>query len=74
MSIFAHVHTWSMLRHVHLIEIANTQLFTHTWSILRRLLIDVSTCTHVGCYVFFVLTELAKMQRRCYAMCIVVQQ
>ena len=86
---FVHVHTWSMLRHVHLIEIANyTVVHTHmvdsapspfsfhlsTHKRFYAILIDFSMCTNVGCYVFFVLTELAKMQRRCYAMCIVVQQ
>ena len=48
-SIFVHVHTWSMLRHVLLIEIANTQLFTHTWSILRRLLFHF-TCQHTNVF------------------------
>ena len=77
-----------LLRHVLLIEIANTQLFTHThgrYYAVSFFISLVNTQTflrhpdgffHVhtyGCYVFFVLTELAKMQSRCYAMCIVVQ-
>ncbi len=78
-----------MLRHVHLIEIANAQLLTHTHgryyavsffislvntqTLLRHP--DFFPCARMlDATFFFVLTELAKMQRRSYAMCIVVQQ